>query len=481
MLLRHSFYYLFARGIPGLVNFAALALYTRLMAPEDFGRYSLVLAAVGLVDVMVFQWLRLVLGRFIPAHREHPESIQATTLALFLTLATAVLIAGGAAGLLWPDPILRGLIAIAVSLTLVQAWLQLDLTLASAQLQPGRYGYLMGTKSLLAIIVGAWLTWVGLGAYGPLTGLILGSVLAWFFFGLRMWRGIRPQWPESSQLRDYVAYGLPLVVTFGLGWVIASSDRLIIAWLLDEAAAGVYAVGYDLPQQTLGLVLTIINTAAHPLATRRLEHEGVEAAGAQMHRNGELITTFAFTGAAALVALAPQLVELIVGSAFREGALAVLPWVAVSAAVAGLKAFHFDIAFHLMRQSRWLVITTTIAALANVALNFLLIPAYGIVGAAWATLTAFVVACVASAILGRRLFPMPPVLPLLIKAATVAASMYAGVVVILLLEIPAIFELLLGCAAGGLLAIATSILLDIGGLQKGLLARIRARKSTKIS
>lgn len=481
MLLRHSFYYLFARGVPGLVNFAALALYTRLMAPEDFGRYSLVLAAVGLVDVMVFQWLRLVLARFIPAHREHPESVQATTLALFLALATAVLIVGGAAGLLWPDPILRGLIAIGVSLTLVQAWLQLDLTLASAQLQPGRYGYLMGSKSLLSIIVGGWLTWLGLGTYGPLSGLIFGSIFAWFIFGLRTWRGIRPQWPESSQLRDYVAYGLPLVVTFGLGWVIASSDRLIIAWLLDEAAAGVYAVGYDLPQQTLGLALTIINTAAHPLATRRLEHEGVEAAGAQMHRNGELITTFAFTGAAALVALAPQLVELIVGSAFREGALAVLPWVAVSAAVAGMKAFHFDIAFHLMRQSRWLVITTTIAALANLALNFLLIPAYGILGAAWATLAAFAVGCVSSAILGRRLFPMPPALPLLIKASTVAACMYAGVSVILLLEIPAIFELLLGGAAGALLAIATSILLNIGGVQEGLVARIRARKSTKIS
>ncbi|MBS0475567.1 MAG: lipopolysaccharide biosynthesis protein, partial [Proteobacteria bacterium] len=327
MLLRHSLYYFFARGVPGLVNFAALALYTRLMAPEEFGRYSLVLSTVGLVDVMVFQWLRLVLGRFIPAHRDNPRAVQEAVLALFLALAAAVLLAGGLVALLWPDPVLRGLLAIGVALTLVQAWLQQDLTLASAQLQPGRYGRLMGGKSLLAIIVGGWLAWLGFGAYGPLAGLIFGAVLAWCSFGLRAWRGVLPRWPESDQFRDYVAYGLPLVVTFALGWVIASSDRVIIAWLLDEAAAGVYAVGYDLPQQSLGLVLTIINTAAHPLATRRLEQEGIEAAGAQMRRNGELITTFAFTGAAALVALAPQLIDLIVGSAYRDGVLAVLPWV----------------------------------------------------------------------------------------------------------------------------------------------------------
>ena len=476
MLLRHSFYYLFARGVPGLVNFAALALYTRLMAPEEFGRYSLVLATVGLVDVMVFQWLRLVLGRFIPAHRDNPKAVQETVLALNLALAAAVLFTGGLVALLWPDPVLRGLLAIGVPLTLVQAWLQLDLTLASAQLQPGRYGCLMGSKSLLAIIVGGWLAWLGFGAYGPLSGLISGAVLAWFLFGLRAWKGIRPRWPAPNQFRDYVAYGLPLVVTFALGWVIASSDRMIIAWLIDETAAGVYAVGYDLPQQTLGLVLTIINTAAHPLSTRRLEHEGVEAACLQMRQNGELITTFAFTGAAALVALAPQLVELIVGSAFREGALAVLPWVAVSAAVAGLKAFHFDIAFHLMRQSRWLVITTSLAALANVALNFLLIPTYGIVGAAWATLAAFAVACVASALLGRKVFPMPPVLPLMLNAATVAACMYGGVNFVLSFGLGPLLEIVLGGIGGGLLSILAAVCLDIGGLREGLLTRLRARK-----
>lgn len=476
MLLRHSFYYLFARGVPGLVNFAALALYTRLMAPEEFGRYSLVLATVGLVDVMVFQWLRLVLGRFIPAHRNQPRVVQETVLALFLALAAVVLLSAGVVALSWPDPVLRGLLAIGVSLTLVQAWLQLDLTLASAQLQPGRYGRLMGSKSVLAIIVGGWLAWLGFGAYGPLLGLIFGAVLAWLLFGLRAWSGVRPRWPESTQFRDYVTYGLPLVVTFALGWVIASSDRMIIAWLLDEAAAGIYAVGYDLPQQTLGLVLTIINTAAHPLATRRLEHEGVEAAGAQMRRNGELITTFAFTGAAALVALAPQLVDLVVGSAFRDGALAVLPWVAASAAVAGLKAFHFDIAFHLMRQSRWLVITTSLAALANVALNFLLIPSYGIVGAAWATLAAFAVACIASALLGRKIFPMPPVLPLIIKATIVAGCMYGGVAVVLSAGLAPTLEIVVGGSSGGLLAILAAICLDIGGLREGVLSRLRTRK-----
>jgi len=249
---------------------------------------------------------------------------------------------------------------------------------------------------------------------------------------------------------------------------------MIIAWLLDQASAGLYAVGYDLPQQTLGLVLTIINTAAHPLAIRRLEHDGIEAASAQMRRNGELIMTFALTGAVALVALASPLVELLVGGAFREGALEVFPWIAASAAIAGMKAFHFDIAFHLMRKSRWLVITSFAAALTNIALNFLLIPLYGIVGASWATLAAFAVGCLASAALGRRVFPMPPVIPLLIKSSSVALAMYVGVQLVTYLTLSPILQLIFSSASGALIAFIFALLIDVGGAREGLLRRLRS-------
>ena len=54
MLLRHSALYLLARGVPGLVNFFAIAIYTRMLSPEEYGRYALVVAGVGLFNVNFF-------------------------------------------------------------------------------------------------------------------------------------------------------------------------------------------------------------------------------------------------------------------------------------------------------------------------------------------------------------------------------------------------------------------------------------------
>jgi O-antigen/teichoic acid export membrane protein len=66
MLWRHSALYLLARGLPGVVSLAAIAVYTRLLGADEYGRYALVIAGVGLGNKLVFEWLRLSLLRFRP-------------------------------------------------------------------------------------------------------------------------------------------------------------------------------------------------------------------------------------------------------------------------------------------------------------------------------------------------------------------------------------------------------------------------------
>jgi O-antigen/teichoic acid export membrane protein len=421
MLLRHSLLYVLARGVPGLVNFAALAVYTRLLAPDEFGRYALALAGVGLVNVFIFQWQRLVLARFLQAHEPRPHLFLGGILAQFLALAAAVSGVGAICALIWPDPVWRRLLALAVPLVAVQAAFELTLGLAAASLQPGWYGRLLASKALIALTCGGALAWVGLGATAPLLGLIVGHLLALVMFGYMGWRGARLVWPDRRALREQLAYGLPLTVTFALAWVVSSSDRLLLAWLAGEDAAGLYSAGYDLAFQGLTLGLTIINTAAYPLAVNALERHGVAQAREQLRRNGELIIVAALTGATLLVVLAPVVVPWLIGQAFRADVLALLPWIAAATALAGIKAYHFDIAFHLGRRSRTLVRIGAATALVNVALNVWLIPAHGVLGAAWATLGAYAFALFFSIATCHRAFSMPAASPLFLKRLAVAA------------------------------------------------------------
>lgn len=471
MLLRHTLYYFTARGLPGLVNFAALAVFTRLLAPEEFGRYALVLAGVGLANVIFFQWLRLVLARFCQANRSCREQYLGGIFALFLSVAVPVTGAGLVLALAWPDPLWQGLLLLSVALLLTQAWFELNLSLAQASIEPVRYGKLSGTKAVVAITLGGSLAWLGLGATAPVVGLVAAHLISFLAFGWFAWRGVKPALPGSDTLKSQLGYGLPLTVTFALSWVVSGSDRLLIAWLLDERSVGVYAAGYDLAFQTLMLVLTIINTAAFPLAVKALERGGGPAAKRQLGENGQLIFVAAIAGGCGFVALAPQVVEIVIGTEFRSDALAIFPWVVFAGAIAGIKAFHFDLAFQLGVASRWLVLTGAAAALSNLALNMLLIPGFGIIGAAWATLAAFVISALLSAVLGLRVFDMPPLGPM-IGRALVIGGFSGGVAWLAAGQFTSVWSgLVSGLLAGTVVGLAACWLLNVAGVRARLQQR----------
>ena len=114
MLVRHSLAYLIARGVPGAVNFLAIIAYTRLLSPSEYGIYAVTLAGVGLANVVFFQWMRLALIRFWPAHEKNPDVLVSTVLAATLFVAVFTGLMGLGLALLWPDSKLQTFILLGI-------------------------------------------------------------------------------------------------------------------------------------------------------------------------------------------------------------------------------------------------------------------------------------------------------------------------------------------------------------------------------
>lgn len=469
MLLRHSASYLLARGVPGIVNFASLALYTRLLAPADFGAYALVVAGVGLAHVIGFQWLQLVISRFFPEERNAPARLLDDVQSIFLALSVLSMPLGIALAALFVGSGLVPLLLLTIPLLVSQAWMELNLALSAADLRTGRYGLLLATKTLIALVVGASLAWGGFGAYGPVLGLICGNVSSALAFGRSGWRGARPRRPDPGRLDDYLRYGMPLVVTFALAWIVTSSDRMLIGLLLGAAQTGVYAAGYDLAQYSLGLLLSIVQVAAYPLAVRALADRGEAAAREQMRQNGELIISIALAACGGLVALAPQIARYVVGDRFTGDVAALIPLIATGAALGGIKAFYFDMSFHLGRNSRPLVHIGVATAVVNVVLNLFLLPRLGVVGAAYANVLSYALASVLSAVAGRRAFPLPGVAGPLVKGVPVAVATGLAAISATAIGEGSPLSLVAGVVAGGLAFIGAAFIVNLAGLRVALL------------
>lgn len=406
-MLKQTARYAVARWVPGLVNFLAIALYTRLLSSEDYGSYAMVVAWVALANALLFQWLRSGVRRFLIAYRQDREAFLRTVNRSFALLGGAVLSAGVAVALAQPSSERRVLVIAGVLLLLALAWVEISLEVVLADLKSGRYGAAMLLRSLTSLAVGVGLAYAGFHAAGVLIGITAGYLVAGAWLAV-LHRPSGPARPAPLHLdRELLRYGLPLTMTFGLDFVVNSSDRLLLGNLAGTAAVGAYAASYDLAQQGMTALMMTINLGAFPMAVRALELGGIEGARAQLLRHATVLFAVAVPAAAALALLSGNLAHVVLGAEFRAGGALLIPIVAVAALLAGMKAYYFDLAFQLGRTTRQQIWSSGAAAISNVLLNLLLIPRYGAAGAAWATLAAFALGLVLSIGLGRTAFPIP--------------------------------------------------------------------------
>ncbi len=405
-LARHSVVYLLARGLPGVINLLAMAIYTRLLAPDDYGKYAIVIAGVGLAGTIIFQWLRLSLMRFYPVYKDRQESFLSTIASTYLALASICCVVGAAALVSQSDPVTRKLVALGTILLCIQSFYELNLSLAVIRLVPRKYGLLSLSKTMVAVGLGGLLAYRGYGAPGLIYGLIAGMLIS-IAIQAGSWRHLRFKFVDGKIFRELLFYGWPLSATVVLGFVVNSSDRFLLGWFLGTDYTGQYAAGYDIANQSLGVLMMIVQLAAYPLAVRALEQSGVVAARHQLSRNIILLLAVALPCAAALAVLAPNIAGLFLGASFRDAALALMPLIALGTLLAGIRSYYLDLSFQLGRRTIGQLWITFTAAIVNIILNVLWIPSLGMMGAAYATVLAYAVGLVLSWVLGRRVFTLP--------------------------------------------------------------------------
>lgn len=404
--VRHAAAYLLARGVPGIISFLAIPLFTRLLDPDGYGNYTLVVITAGLINALAFQWLRLSFVRYLPAAKGEPGKLKSTLLTsqLLLVAAGALIVAG-----IWVIPAAhawRAVAGVCWLVTAVQPTFELFCEEARASIQPRYYMGLQLARAVLSTGLGAGLILIGLGWWGPLLGMAAGSFLPGLYAYGRNWRDTRLR-IDLPTLAMVCRYGIPLSLTVALAIVISSSDRYLIAGFLGTGPAGIYSAAVDFTSQTLTLLMMSISLAILPLAIRAYEHQGPEAARAQMRHNATLLLAIGVPAVVGLALLAGNISHCFLGRQFRTEAARIMPIIALGTFLAGYKAYHLDSAFQFAHRTIHQVWIVLIAAVVNVALNLVMIRPFGVIGAAGASVIAYVISIVLTAAYGRRHFALP--------------------------------------------------------------------------
>jgi len=410
LLTKHAFAYLLSHGIPAIVGFLGIAIYSRLLSPEEYGQFALIFASAAIVNAVVFEWLKVSVLRI-----QKQRDVGETTYYMTIKVAFITLIVGsfliGVAVLLFLNSLSPSFLLLVLLLSSCQSWYQLNLSLLRAELNPLGYGKMAFIRAITGLLFATLLITLDYGAFGLVVGLVIGLLLSVAPMVFTRW-GVRvkPKKVNGTLLKQFASYGLPLTITLLLGIIIQHSDRLIIHAMIGVEATGQYAIAYDLTEQSIFTLMLIINLAAFPIAVRALEKRGEQAAKAQVRKNTRLLLGVGIPATIGFILLKDVIATVFLGTAFQETAILLIPYIAIGALMKGMKLYAIDIVFHLTKQTKIQIIPVVVAATVNVALTIILIPLYGLEGAAMATVAAYAFAIISSWLLlaaQRTTLPFP--------------------------------------------------------------------------
>jgi O-antigen/teichoic acid export membrane protein len=469
MLGRYLLGYLPVQVAQGLVGFGSVAVFTRLMPAEDYGRYALALAAMSLTHILVFTWLEAAVARFHARAerrrrmREHLMTVYAVYALIALAAATVLL---GLIALLPLEIRLKTALAFATVSMLLRAAMQIGMETHRAEGDVRRFSALEASYLMLGFMIGVGIILTtDLGAAGVFIGTGIAALVMLVFDLPVMLRRARGGKRQTVRVAAYAAYGLPVTLSLIFEHLLSVGDRFLIAGFLGQGAVGMYAAGYGLADRLLDIIFIWFGASVWPMTIRALEREGPEAAKDMAGQAAALMGLICFPAAAGLALVAGPLTTVLVGEALRDQAATILPWIALSGLMNGMMTYYFHEAFTLTRRTGVMAAIMSASALLNLGLNLVFIPAFGLVGAALATVLVYALALGVCAVMGRRHFALPLPWADWIKAGSATALMAA--VVLMVPDLPMAWQTLIAQALVGAGVYAISAyLFDIAGCRQ---------------
>ena len=176
----------------------------------------------------------------------------------------------------------------------------------------------------------------------------------------------------------------PLIWHLLAGYLLSSMDRIMIVKLVGAEANALYSVAYTI-SMAVSILWSSMNNAWSPWAYEQMDKKDYNA----LKKNSKPYTIFFLIIVTAFMLVTPELLLIMGGKNYIE-AKYVMPPVMIGFIFQFLYSFYVNIEFYHKKQKN-IAMGTIIACIVNGVLNYLLIPKFGYIAAAYTTLIGYIV------------------------------------------------------------------------------------------
>lgn len=393
--VKQSFIYGLGSVSHQILALLLLPVYTRFLTPEDYGVMAIVGVLMTIIKYISELGLRSAWTRFYKLEKTHewtPKQVEDTAI---ITMIITTVIFGIACIIV--APILSRFLFSITEYTFIfilsglSLILQLFFHIPQQRRKIAERPAVNATNSLIAFILGAginiylvvFLEW---GLKGVYYGNLF-SVIIIVLINLHAW--VKVKWDfDRVLLSSMLKYSLPILVATLSAWVINLSDRWVLKLFVSLEEIGIYQVGYRMGMG-IGIIVMAFKTALPQISYRVAQDYPEKEAKKYYSQIFSLYPVVVGMAVILLSIFSEDMIRIFTTEKFYP-AFQIVSIVALAYFFDGATA-TVGMGIDIKGKTKYIPIFVGLGGITNVILNFIFIPEYGILAAAWTSVFAFII------------------------------------------------------------------------------------------
>lgn len=407
-LLKHGSVYTFGIILGRLVSFLMIPLYTNYLTAADYGVLQLLATTIDIVSTVFGVGLSTAMVRSFHQTEDEAEKRRVVSTAL----VGAVTLMGTVAGicllfapqfsqLLFHSPDNAYLFRIMFISMFLSSGIELPMVFLRVKLRSGRFVLISLLKTTVQLSLNIYfLVVLNQGVAGILYSTLISSLIFIAYLGITTFREVGFRF-EFAKYRAMLSFGAPLIISDVSAFIMTYSSRYFLNYLADLTVVGLYSLAFN-----FGMVLSqLLNAPFMSIwGTEMFKYAKLpdgKAIFSKILNYYLLVALFVTLGLSLLTRDALRIMSKPeFWSAYKYVSL-----ISISYILFGVM-YIAGAGILIMGKSKYRAISTALAAVANLILNFVLIPPFGGFGAALAAVGSFLVRVVIDIYYSQKLFPV---------------------------------------------------------------------------
>ncbi|RXK48276.1 oligosaccharide flippase family protein [Aquirufa rosea] len=405
---KDSFYYTIPSFLSKGLSIFLIPLYTKVLNPSDYGILDIFLAYLAFINMTITVDIISGLARFyIQEKDKNIKTVYASTSLYFTAFCYSIFII---LNFIFFKEVANFVIGPKVQryffeIGLVYLWINGLNYLYTNQLRFDSRSKDHAKVNILNTLVTVFSSFILIVIFkykllGIILGYLIGSIFT-FVYVIHLNKNIFKLVFSFTYLKQMLTFSFPLLFSGISVWINLYIDRIMLNHFVSLDQVGIFGLGSRI-SSIAGIFLIGVQASLGPIIYEKFEDDETPKKIAQIFRYFIFLSLIAYL---IVCLLSNELLEFFTTKAYLNANTVI--YFLIPASILSQCYSVFAPGPWIYKKSKFVMWTNIIGSIFNILMNLLLIPNFGIVGAAISTLTIHLFIFIANLIISQRLYKIP--------------------------------------------------------------------------